>query len=97
MSKKLPFGTLVGPSYLLIESKTVAGGSCGVLACSMYKGVTLSGAVVVPYLAVSFSVYDHLRAQLPEDRQSRGAWWQPARQGRHGRHGRRRRAGKPAP
>ena len=35
----------------------------------------MSGAVVVPYLAVSFSVYDHLRAQLPEDRASRASWW----------------------
>ena len=37
----------------------------------------LSGAVVVPYLAVSFSVYDHLRAQLSDSRQSRHTWWHP--------------------
>ena len=52
------------------------------LRVGMYKGVLVSGAVVVPYLAVSFSVYDHLRAQLPEDRASRAAWWHaPAKVG----------------
>ena len=43
----------------------------------LYKGVMLSGAVVVPYLAVSFSVYDHLRAQLSDSRHSRHTWWHP--------------------
>lgn len=38
----------------------------------------LSGATVVPYLAVSFAVYDHLKAQLPDDRASRATWWHPA-------------------
>ena len=47
------------------------------LNAGLYKGVMLSGAVVVPYLAVSFSVYDHLRAQLSDSRQSRGTWWHP--------------------
>ncbi|CAL8463599.1 g3133 [Coccomyxa elongata] len=43
----------------------------------LYKGVVLSGATVVPYLAVSFAVYDHLKAQLPDDRASRATWWHP--------------------
>lgn len=37
----------------------------------------LSGATVVPYLAVSFAVYDTLKEQLPDDRQSRAAAWYP--------------------
>lgn len=37
----------------------------------------LSGAAVVPYLAVSFSVYDHLKAQVKEDRTTRQLWWYP--------------------
>ena len=37
----------------------------------------LSGATVVPYLAVSFSVYDQLKAQVKEDRNTRQLWWYP--------------------
>ena len=43
----------------------------------LYKGAVLSGAAVVPYLAVSFSVYDHLKAQVKEDRTTRQLWWYP--------------------
>ena len=43
----------------------------------LYKGALLSGATVVPYLAVSFSVYDHLKAQVKEDRTTRQLWWYP--------------------
>ena len=32
---------------------------------------------MVPYLAVSFSVYDHLKAQVKEDRTTRQLWWYP--------------------
>lgn len=32
---------------------------------------------MVPYLAVSFAVYDQLKAQLPDDRASRATWWHP--------------------
>ena len=37
----------------------------------------LSGSTVVPYLAVSFSVYDQLKAQVKEDRNTRQLWWYP--------------------
>ena len=47
------------------------------MGAGLYKGVVLSGATVVPYLAVSFAVYDHLKAQLPDDRASRATWWHP--------------------
>ena len=43
----------------------------------LYKGAVLSGATVVPYLAVSFSVYDQLKAQVKEDRNTRQLWWYP--------------------
>ncbi len=43
----------------------------------LYKGALLSGATVVPYLAVSFSVYDQLKAQVKEDRNTRQLWWYP--------------------
>lgn len=32
---------------------------------------------MVPYLAVSFTVYDHLKAQVKEDRSTRQLWWYP--------------------
>ena len=31
----------------------------------------------MPYLAVSFSVYDQLKAQVKEDRNTRQLWWYP--------------------
>ncbi len=43
----------------------------------LYKGAVLSGTTVVPYLAVSFSVYDQLKAQVKEDRNTRQLWWYP--------------------
>lgn len=43
----------------------------------LYKGAVLSGSTVVPYLAVSFSVYDQLKAQVKEDRNTRQLWWYP--------------------
>ena len=43
----------------------------------LYKGVTLSAAGVVPYLAVSFAVYDELKAMLPASKAARLEWWYP--------------------
>lgn len=43
----------------------------------LYKGVSLSAAVIVPYLAISFAVYDELKQQLPDDKASRATWWHP--------------------
>ncbi len=52
---------------------------CPVILCAgMYKGVMLSAAIIVPYLAISFAVYDELKQQLPDDRGSRASWWYPS-------------------
>lgn len=52
-----------------------AAGSC--TRAGLYKGVTLSAAGVVPYLAVSFAVYDELKAMLPASKAARLEWWYP--------------------
>ena len=41
----------------------------------LYKGVVASTAAVAPYLAISFATYDELQSLLPNDRESRSAWW----------------------
>jgi hypothetical protein len=46
-------------------------------AAGLYKGVTLSAAGTVPYLAVSFAAYDELKALLPGRKASRLEWWYP--------------------
>lgn len=39
--------------------------------------MTLSAAGIVPYLAVSFAVYDELKAMLPGSKAARLEWWYP--------------------
>jgi len=46
-------------------------------SAGLYKGVTLSAAGIVPYLAVSFAVYDELKAMLPNRKAARLEWWYP--------------------
>lgn len=41
----------------------------------LYKGMVAATAAVVPYLAISFIAYDELQSRLPEDRETRSAWW----------------------
>ena len=50
---------------------------CPCIRAGLYKGVTLSAAGVVPYLAVSFAVYDELKAMLPGSKAARLEWWYP--------------------
>ena len=41
----------------------------------LYKGIVASTAAVVPYLAISFTVYDELQSRLADNRDIRSAWW----------------------
>ncbi|KAL3140504.1 hypothetical protein ABBQ32_005089 [Trebouxia sp. C0010 RCD-2024] len=41
----------------------------------LYKGVLASAAGVVPYLAISFTMYDELQSRLPDNKDARSAWW----------------------
>jgi len=43
----------------------------------VYKGLVMSLAGIVPYLAVSFTAYDELKLLLPTDKESRTSWWYP--------------------
>lgn len=43
----------------------------------LYRGLLLSMAGVVPYLSISFTAYDELKARLPTDRASQSQLWYP--------------------
>eukprot|EP00798_Chlamydomonas_sp_ICE-L_P030784 gene30784-35825_t len=44
---------------------------------SMYKGMLPSLVGIVPHMSVSFTTYESLKNQLPDDKQSRSSWWFP--------------------
>jgi len=44
---------------------------------ALFKGILISMAGIVPYLALAFSGYDTLKLMMPKDEKSMASWWYP--------------------